>query len=83
MGIAPEALKEPRHLLVHHRVMGDGVLEFAALRGVRQLAVVEQIAGLDEVAVLGQLFDRIAAIEQDAFVAVDVGDLRIRTPPSR
>src|SRR5262249_4229391 len=30
---------------------------------------------LEKVAVLGQLFDRIPAIEQDSFIAVDVGDL--------
>ena len=56
--------------------MGDGVFEFPALGGIRQVAVVKQIAGLDEVAMLGELLDRIAAIEQNAFIAVDVGDLR-------
>ena len=44
------------------------------LRGVGQLAEQDQVGGLEEVAVLGQLLDRVAAIEQDALVAVDVGD---------
>ena len=34
----------------------------------------QQKANLDEVAVFGQLIDRITAIEQNAFVTVDVGD---------
>ena len=41
----------------------------------RQLAEQDQIRRLEIGAVLGQLLDRIAAIHQDALVAVDVGDL--------
>ena len=75
MRVAAEALEEAAHLLVHHRVARDAVVEIRLLRGGRQFAVEQQVAGLEEVAVLGQLLDRIAAIEQDAFVAVDIGDL--------
>ena len=75
MSVAAEALKEAAHLLVDHRVMNHAVVEVLLLRRGRQFAVEQQIAGLEEVAVLGQVFDRIAAVEQDAFVAVDVGDL--------
>ena len=73
--VAAEALVEPGHLLVHHGVVGDVLVEFLALRGGRQLAVIEQVAGFQEVAVLGQLLDRVATVEQHALVAVDVGDL--------
>jgi hypothetical protein len=45
----------------------------------RQLAVEQQIAGFQEVAVFGQLLDRIATIEQNAFVAVDVSDFGFAT----
>ena len=83
MRVAPEALIEPAHLLVHHRVMGHAVVEVGLLRGGRQLAVEQEVAGLQEIAVLGDLLDRIAAVEQDAFVAVDIGDLRIRSCRSR
>src|SRR5215510_3409462 len=75
MRVAPEALVEPAHLLVHHGVAGDTIVEVGLLRGGRQLAVEQEIAGLEEIAVLGQLLDRKSAIEQDAFVAVDIGDL--------
>src|SRR4029077_12693574 len=37
------------------------------------LAVEQQIAGLQKVAVLRELLDGIAAIEQNTFIAVDVG----------
>ena len=83
MRVAAEAGEEAAHLLVDHRVVGDAVVEVGLLRRRRQFAVEQQVAGLEEVAVLGQLLDRIAAIEQDALVAVDEGDLRIRRRRSR
>ena len=83
MRVAPEALEEPAHLLVHHRVVGHAVVEIGLLRRRRQLAVEQEVAGLQEVAVLGELLDRIAAIEQDAFVAVDIGDLGFAARRSR
>ncbi len=75
MGVAPEALEKAAHLLMHHGVARDAVIEVGLLRRRRQLAVQQQVAGLQEVAVLGDLLDRHAAVEQDARVAVDVGDL--------
>ena len=75
MGVAPETLEEPAHLLVHHRVMDHAVDEIGFLGGGRQFAVEQEVAGLEEIAVLGQIVDRIAAIEQNALVAVDIGDL--------
>ncbi len=82
MSITPEALEEPAHLLVHHRVTGHPIVEVGFLRRGRQLAVEQEIAGLQKVAVLGQLIDRIATVEQDAFVTVDVGDLGLTASPS-
>ena len=75
MCIAAETLKEPAHLLVDHRVMDHAVVEVFLLRGGRQFAVEQEVAGLEKVAVLGQILDRIAAVEQHALVAVDIGDL--------
>ena len=77
MGVAAEALEEPRHLLVNHGVVDDAVVEIGLLRLGRQFAVEQQVAGLQEVAVFGELLDRIAAVFQDAGVAVDIGDLRL------
>jgi hypothetical protein len=75
MGVAPEATIELAELLVDHRVVSDVLDEFFLLRLVRQLALHQQVAAFHEVALLGELGDVVAAIEQDAFVAVDVGDL--------
>ena len=83
MGVAPETLEEPAHLLVNHGVMDHAVDEIGLLRGGRQLAVEQEIAGLEEVAVLGEIGDRITAVEQDAGVAVDEGDLGLAACPSR
>jgi hypothetical protein len=44
-------------------VVGDTIVEVGLLRGGGKLAVEQEITGLEKVAVLGQLFDRIAAIE--------------------
>ena len=75
VGVAAETLVEPRHLLVHHGVVDHEIVERLFLGLGRQFAVHEEVAGLEEVAAFGQLFDRIAAIFQNAGVAVDVGDL--------
>ncbi len=72
--IAAETTEEELHLLVHHGVQRDGVVELVLLLLVRQFAVQQQVAGFEEVAIDGQLLDRIAAILQLALVAVDVGD---------
>ena len=76
MRIAAEAGEEPGHLLVHHGVARDGGAELLELALVRQLAVQQEVADLDEVRFRGQLLDGVAAVEQHALVAVDVGDAR-------
>ena len=47
------------------------------LRARGQLAVQDQVGRFEVGAVLGQLLDGIAAVAQDALVAVDVGDLAL------
>ena len=61
-------------VLVHERVVGDLVHPGLVLRLGRQLAVDQQVGDLEEVRLLGQLLDRVAAVLQDALVAVDEGD---------
>ena len=74
MRIAREAVEEPLQVLVQQRVPLDLVGELLQLLLGGQLAVDQQIADLDEVGLLCQLLDRVAAVAQDAGVAVDVGD---------
>ena len=59
---------------MQHGVVGHPALEVLELRRGRQLAVEQQVGDLEEVRLLGQLLDRVAAVEQLALVAVDVGD---------
>src|SRR3546814_6731077 len=62
--------------LVQHRVVGDVVLERGEGLLVGQLAVDQQAGDFEEARLLGQLFDRVATVQQHAGVAVDVGDRR-------
>jgi hypothetical protein len=54
--------------------MGDRGLELFELARRRQLAVKQQVADLEEMRLLGQLVDRVAAMQKLALVAVDEGD---------
>ena len=74
MRVAPEAAQEELHLLVDHRVVGHEAIEVRLFLGVRKVAVQQQMTGLEIVAVDRELLDRIAAVQQFALVAVDVGD---------
>ena len=61
-----EALHELLDVLVEHRVVGDLAASTPASCGrSRQLAEQNQVGRLEVVAVLGELLDRVAAIEQD------------------
>ena len=64
-GYYPESVDpfDPLHPAVQLAVLGE-------------LTVDEQVCDLKEGRVLGQLLDRVAAVEQDPLVAVDVGDVR-------
>ena len=72
--VVAEALEELLDVLVEHRVHRDAMRPGLQLAFARQLSEENQKRGLEEIALFGQLLDRIAAIEQDAFVAVDEGD---------
>jgi hypothetical protein len=74
MRVAAEPLIEPLQLLVDHRVAGDVVLELLLLRRRGKLSEQQEVADLHEVAVLRQVLDAVAAVEQHALVAVDIGD---------
>src|SRR3954447_400701 len=62
---------------MYHGVARDAVVEISLLARGGELAVEQEIAGFEEVAVLSELVDRIAAIEEDARIPVDVGDARL------
>ena len=55
----------------------NGVLEGVELVLRRQLAVQQQVANLHEAGVLGELLNRVAPVHEDAFLAIDEGDVRL------
>ena len=73
--VATETGIELGQLLMHHRMVLDGFFEIDLLLGIRQFAVLQQVGHLKEIAVFGQLLDRVTAIEEFALVAIDKGDL--------
>ena len=75
MGVAAVAGEEAAHLFMHHGVTRHTGVEVLLLRGRRQFAVKQQVAGLEEVALFGKLLDRITAVQQNTFVTIDIGDL--------
>ena len=70
-----EAFVELDHLLVYHHFSHHSLLEFNQLALGGQDAVEQKIAGLHVGGVLGELLDRVASVEQLAFLAVDVADV--------
>ena len=75
--VTAEASQEKLHLLVHHGVAKDARVEFAALLPVGKFSIEQQVAGVEVIAMSSQLLDGVAAVQQFALVAVDVGDGRL------
>ena len=71
MRVVMETVQEVLQRLMHHRVMRDLVFECAELCCIRQLAIDQQIGDFKKTRLLCQLLDRITAIQQDAFIAID------------
>ena len=77
VGVVVEALHEAlADVVVEEGVVDDVEGPLVELGLVRQLAVEQQVGHLEVGRVLGQLLDGVAAVAQDAGVAVEVGDGR-------
>ena len=74
MRVVVEPLHELLEVLVDPGVVGDVVDPLVHLGERRQLAVEHQVGDLEVVGAVRQLLDGVAAIAQDAAVAVDLGD---------
>ena len=72
--IATEATEEKLHLLMHHGVIRHRGDKFRLLRWIGQLAVQQQVASFQEVAIHCELLDRVAAIKKFAFITINVSD---------
>ncbi len=62
MGVAAETVEKSLELFVNHRVVLDHGHELGFLLGGGQFTVEQQVAGFEVVGLLGQLFDRVAAV---------------------
>ena len=60
---------------MQHGVSGNIAVELFFLFGGGQFSVQQQVANVHEIRVLGKFGDRIAAVQQDARLAVDIRDL--------
>ena len=69
-------IKETIELRVQHGVVGDRVCVLVEFGFRRELTIGQQVADFQEAGIVGELVDRVAAIEQYAFVAIDVSYLR-------
>jgi hypothetical protein len=72
--VVAEPLHEALDVLVDEGVVGDLVDPGLELLLGGQLAVDQQVGDLEEARALRELLDRVAAVLQDALVAIDEGD---------
>lgn len=78
MRIVVERLHELREVVVEERVAHNLRVPRLGFHGVGQLAIDEEVGDLEEGRLFSQLLDRVAAIAQNAAVAVNVADRRAR-----
>src|SRR5262249_33632830 len=57
-----------------HGAAGSGVAEFLLVLADRKLPIEQEVTGFEEIAMFCELLDRVAAIEQNTLVAIDIGD---------
>jgi len=74
--VVRQRIEEAAQVLVQQGVTTDAGVELVEFTRAGQLAVNEQPGRLEEARVLGDLLDRVAAIAEDALLAVDEGDRR-------
>ena len=75
MGVAREDVERGLEVLVQQGVVAQVGVEVLQLVGGGQLTVDQQVGHLVEGGVFCEVGDVVAAVAQDSFVAVDVGDL--------
>jgi hypothetical protein len=74
MGVGRETLEEVLHARVDGRILREQLGEPFALGWERQFPVDDEVGRLDEGGILGELLDGIAAVAEDAGLAIDEGD---------
>lgn len=75
MRIPAKPAEDSGDLVVQHRMAADVLFKIRLLLRVGQFPVQQQIADFHEIGLIGQLLDRVAAVIQQTFFPIDVGDL--------
>ena len=74
MGVPAEPAEEILHLLVQHGMPGDREFERLQFFRLGQVAVKQKKTDFEVMRFLGQLVDRVAAVQEFALVAIDIGN---------
>src|SRR5687767_9397227 len=74
MRVAREAVVEQPHVFVQHRVTAQLAAKFVQLSGGGQLSVNQQVGHFNEIAITGQLLDRITAVTENSPLAIEEGN---------
>ena len=77
MAVTAEPIKEPIHLGVQQSVLGDLAGELAEFALRRQLAIQQEVSDFEEAGLVCQLIDRVAAMEQNAFLSINERNLAL------
>ncbi len=74
MGIVTEPGEEGLDGAIDHGVHADDLLELALLLIVGQFTVQQQVGSFEKIRLFRQLLDGVAAVKENAVLAVDIGD---------
>ena len=75
VAVTTETIEEGFQLVVNHGVVLDGAVELLLLFCGGQFALEQQITGFKEIRLFRQLLNRVAPMQENAFVAINEGDL--------
>ncbi len=75
MGVIAKTLEEVKHALVEHCVRANRVVELLEFSRVRQFTVQQEVGDFDKAGMRGELLDRVTPVHEDAFLAIDIGNV--------
>ena len=74
VGVTRKSVVEQTQVFMKHRVATDGISKIRELSLSWQFTINQEIGDFDEIAILGEFFDRVTTITQNAFFAVKERD---------
>ena len=77
VAVTAKSVKETVHLSVEQSVLGDETVKLTEFGLRRQFAIQQQVSNFEKAGLLRQLINRIAAMQKNAFFAIDERDLAL------